>query len=254
MTVLGMARPGRCSRGQRAFCSVAGSWLPDDGTPVGRAGGGAQDPPSRWGRDSPRESDMPSGTLTEPADSQATQSAYELRDIPVNRLVVSENNPRKTFDEHELERLAHAMSTRGFDHPILVKPTEREGYYEIIDGERRWRAAKHATVELIPALVKTRATVRGDDLLDAMLANGLGISLDVVEEALGYQALISEAGYTRKGIAEAFKVPQARVRERLLILELPEKLRQQMAAGVVPLMAVKTLGSLAKIHAELPEV
>jgi ParB/RepB/Spo0J family partition protein len=197
---------------------------------------------------------MPSGTLTEPADSQATQSAYELRDIPVNRLVVSENNPRKTFDEHELERLAHAMSTRGFDHPILVKPTEQKGYYEIIDGERRWRAAKHATVELIPALIKTRATVRGDDLLDAMLANGLGISLDVVEEALGYQALISEAGYTRKGIAEAFKVPQARVRERLLILELPEKLRQQMAAGVVPLMAVKTLGSLAKIHAGLPEV
>jgi ParB/RepB/Spo0J family partition protein len=200
------------------------------------------------------ESDMSSDTLTEQADPQVTQSAYELCDIPVSHLVVSENNPRKQFDEQELERLAHAMSTRGFDHPILVKPTEREGYYEIIDGERRWRAATHAKVEIIPALVKTRASVRGDDLLDAMLANGLGISLDVVEEALGYQALISDAGYTRKGIAEAFKIPQARVRERLLILELPEKLRHQMAAGVVPLMAVKTLGSLAKIHTGLPEV
>jgi ParB family transcriptional regulator, chromosome partitioning protein len=58
--------------------------------------------------------------------------------------------------------------------------------YEIIDGERRWRAAQAAAVETIPALVKVRPSVPGDDLLDAMLANGLGIALDVLEEALGY--------------------------------------------------------------------
>jgi ParB family chromosome partitioning protein len=197
---------------------------------------------------------MSSSTLTEQAESQVTQSEYKLCDIPVSHLVVSENNPRKGFDEQELERLAHAMSTRGFDHPILVKPTEREGYYEIIDGERRWRAAQHAAVELIPALIKTRPSAPGADLLDAMLANGLGISLDVLEEALGYQTLISDAGYTRKGISEAFKIPLARVRERLLILDLPEKLRHQVAAGIVPLMAVKTLVALTKIHPDLPEV
>ena len=56
---------------------------------------------------------MPSGTLTEPADSQATQSAYELRDIPVNRLVVSENNPRKTFDDERLEELAASIRSKG---------------------------------------------------------------------------------------------------------------------------------------------
>jgi hypothetical protein len=87
-----------------------------------------------------------------------------------------------------------------------------------------------------------------------MLANGLGISLDVLEEALGYETLINDAGYTRKGIAEAFQIPLARVRERLLILDLPEKLRHQVAAGIVPLMAVKTLGALAQIHPDLPEV
>jgi ParB/RepB/Spo0J family partition protein len=154
----------------------------------------------------------------------------------------------------EAERLAHAMSTRGFNHPILVKPTEQEGYYEIIDGERRWRAAQQAQVELIPALVKARPDAPGADLLDAMLANGLGISLDILEEALGYETLIKDAGYTRKGIAEAFQIPLARVRERLLILDLPEKLRHQVAAGIVPLMAVKALGALAKIHPGLPEV
>ncbi len=197
---------------------------------------------------------MPTKAQTEPAEQQATQVTYALCEVPVSHLVVSENNPRKQFDEQELERLAHAMATRGFDHPILVKPTEREGYYEIIDGERRWRAAQQAEVQLIPALVKTRPSTPGADLLDAMLANGLGISLDVLEEALGYQTLISDHGYTRKGIAEAFKIPPARVRERLLILDLPEKLRHQVAAGIVPLIAVKTLIALTHIHADLPEV
>lgn len=191
---------------------------------------------------------MPTKTQAEP------QAAYTLRDIPTSQIVVSENNPRKHFSEQELERLAHAISTRGFNHPILVKPTDREDVYEIVDGERRWRAAQVATVQSIPALVKARQSLPGDDLLDAMLANGLGITLDLVEEALGYQALISNAGYTRKGIAEAFKIPQARVRERLLILDLPEKLRQQVAAGIVPLIALKTLSTLSGIHPELAEV
>lgn len=197
---------------------------------------------------------MPSHTHDAPAQSQSGAATYELRDIPVSHLVVSQNNPRKTFDEHELDRLAHAMSTRGFNHPILVKPADRDGYYEIIDGERRWRAATVEGVETLPALVKTCPSLPGDDLLDAMLANGLGIALDALEEAVGYQTLISEHGYRRRRIAEAFKIPQARVRERLLILDLPEKLRHQLAAGLVPLKAVKTLASLAKVHAELPEV
>jgi ParB/RepB/Spo0J family partition protein len=197
---------------------------------------------------------MPTMTQVDQATPEAEQGTYTLCDIPVSHIVVSENNPRKQFDGQELERLAHAMSTRGFNHPILVKPTEREGCYEIIDGERRWRAAQQAQVELIPALVKARPDAPGADLLDAMLANGLGISLDVLEEALGYETLIDDAGYTRKGIAEAFQIPLARVRERLLILDLPEKLRHQVAAGIVPLMAVKTLGALAKIHPRLPDV
>jgi len=197
---------------------------------------------------------MPTMTQADQATSEAEQGTYTLCDIPVSHIVVSENNPRKQFDEQELERLAHAMSTRGFNHPILVKTTEQEGRYELIDGERRWRAAQQADVELIPALVKTRPDAPGADLLDAMLANGLGISLDLLEEALGYEALIRDAGYTRKGIAEAFQIPIARVRERLLILDLPEKLRHQVTAGIVPLMAVKTLGALAKIHPGLPEV
>lgn len=197
---------------------------------------------------------MPATPETSQEDQPTGQGSYALVEIPVDHIVVSQNNPRKQFDEQDLQRLAHAISTRGFDHPLLVKPTDRDGYYELIDGERRWRAAQHARVQVVPALVKERSDASGADLLDAMLANGLGISLDVLEEALGYQTLISEHGYTRKGISEAFKIPPARIRERLLILELPDQLRHQVAAEIVPLMAVKTLATLAQAHPGLPAV
>jgi ParB/RepB/Spo0J family partition protein len=200
------------------------------------------------------EDQMTSDTQINTDDQQSAQSSYALCEIPIDHIVVSQNNPRKHFDQQELERLAHAIKTRGFDHPLLVKPTDRDGYYELVDGERRWRAAQLAEVEVAPALVKAQPEAPGADLLDAMLANGLGVSLDLLEEALGYQTLISEHGYTRKGISEAFKVPLARVRERLLILDLPEQLRLQVAEGVVPVMAVKTLAALAQIHADLAAV
>jgi ParB/RepB/Spo0J family partition protein len=200
------------------------------------------------------EDQMTSDTQSNTDDQQSAQSSYALCEIPIDHIVVSQNNPRKHFDQQELERLAHAIKTRGFDHPLLVKPTDRDGYYELVDGERRWRAAQLAEVEVAPALVKAQPEAPGADLLDAMLANGLGVSLDLLEEALGYQTLISDHGYTRKGISEAFKVPLARVRERLLILDLPEQLRLQVAEGTVPVMAVKTLAALAQIHADLAAV
>ncbi len=197
---------------------------------------------------------MPSHTQDAPAKSESAAPTYTQRDIPVSHLVVSQNNPRKQFDEQELARLAHAMSTRGFDHPILVKPTDQEDYYEIIDGERRWRAAQLAAVETIPALVKTRATVPGDDLLDAMLANGLGISLDVLEEALGYpdahqRARLHPQG-PRRGVPDS---PGARARATAD----PRPAREGPPPGRRrdrPADGLKALASLAKAHVGLPEV
>ena len=185
-------------------------------------------------------------------DQQAPQHGYSLAEIPIAQIDISSHNPRTEFDAGEIERLAHAMRTRGFNHPILVKPGEGEDRFEIIDGERRWRAAQLAQIETLPALIKHRPDAPGSDLLDAMLANGLGVSLNVLEEALGFQALLDEGHYTRKGIAEAFKIPLARVRERLQILELPPSVREQLLDGTVPLLAVKTLAAITKIHAELP--
>jgi len=179
-----------------------------------------------------------------------------LRTIPLSRIVVADgHNPRRRFDRSELDRLAHAMTTRGFDHPILVRPAvEPEGHFELIDGERRFRAAQQAAIVEIPALVKTGEDAPAGALIDAMLANDLGVKLDVVEEAHGFRRLIDDGGLTRKGVAEAFKIPVERVRERLAILELPEPLHDRVADGTVPLRAVKALVALTKVHPELAAV
>ena len=71
-------------------------------------------------------------------ESEAARGADVLREIALSSIVLSGSNPRQNFDQHELDRLAHAIKTRGFDHPILVKPAGEDGQYEIIDQDRRW--------------------------------------------------------------------------------------------------------------------
>jgi ParB/RepB/Spo0J family partition protein len=188
-----------------------------------------------------------------PATAQQQEPGVVLRTIPLSRIVIADrHNPRRRFGQADLDRLAHAMATRGFDHPILVRPAgEPDEHFELIDGERRVRAAQQAQITEIPVLVKTREEAPAAALVDAMLANDLGVRLDVLEEAHGFQRLITEGGLTRKGVAEAFKVPVERVRERLQILELPEALHDKVADATIPLRAVKALAALTKIHPEL---
>lgn len=194
--------------------------------------------------------------MAEQSHTSEHEPAIELRIIPLSQIVVGdEHNPRRQFAPSDLDRLAHAMTTRGFDHPILVRPAvEPEGHFELIDGERRVRAAQQAAITEVPALVKLREDAPAGALVDAMLANDLGVKLDVVEEAHGFRRLITEGGLTRKGVAETFRIPVDRVRERLQILELPEALHDKVADGTIPLRAVKAFVALTKIHPELPLV
>jgi len=130
-------------------------------------------------------------------DPYAEPAIYTLTTLPLARIAVSDANPRQRFDEIELDRLAHAIATRGFQHPVLVAPGGDDGGFVLVDGERRVRAALRAGLTEVPAVVKTREVDPADDLLDAILANDLGVRLDVVEEARGYQRLL-DLGRTRK--------------------------------------------------------
>jgi ParB/RepB/Spo0J family partition protein len=187
-------------------------------------------------------------TTTSVHDGGAT---VQLRHIPLSRIVVADGfNPRgEVFEDRELEQLAESMRQHGCLQPVRVRATER-GDYAVIAGERRYRAAAKAALIEIPAIVRPAGA--GDDdeqaalLIEAVIENDLRVDLDALARARGYRRLI-DSGLTVKGVAQRLATTQARVREHLRILKLPEDAQAKLAAGDVPLRAVKALEALAAI-------
>ena len=140
------------------------------------------------------------------------------------------DQPRKQFDKEALEALADSIATYGVLQPILVRPNANfEGAFEIIAGERRWRAAKMAGLTEIPAIV-----LDGDDLKTAQIAvieNVLREDLNVVEEAFAYQALIDRFDLTQEQVAKQVGKSRPAVANLLRLLELPEDVLEQLKAG-----------------------
>jgi len=191
-------------------------------------------------------------THDEAAIDAVPNGGVQLRHIPLSRVVVPESfNPRREVaDDRELEQLADSIRTDGCLQPIRVRATDH-GDYVLIAGERRYRAALKACVMELPAIIRPAGT--GDDeeqsdlLVEALLENDLRQDLDPLARARGYQRLV-DTGLTVKGVAERLQTTQARVREHLRILKLPEELQGKFASGEIPLRAVKALGQLAGIH------
>ena len=140
--------------------------------------------------------------------------------------------------------LAESIRRHGVLQPVRVRATEH-GDYVLIAGERRYRAAVKAALMELPAIIRPVGT--GDDdeeatlLMEAVLENDQRADLDPVARAVGYQRLL-QSGLTIKGVAEQLATTQARVRDHLRILKLPESVREKVASAEVPLRAVKQLG------------
>jgi len=178
----------------------------------------------------------------------------QLRHIPLSRIVVPDGfNPRgEIVEDRELEQLAESMRRHGCLQPVRVRATDH-GDYVLIAGSRRYHAAAMAALMEIPAIIRPAGAGVGDDeeqadlLVEAVLENDLRVDLDPLARARGYRRLI-DSGPTIKGVAERLTTTQARVREHLRILKLPEDAQAKLAAGDVPLRAVKALEGLAAIH------
>lgn len=140
------------------------------------------------------------------------------------------DQPRKYFEKEALEALAESISLYGVLQPILVRPNANfEGLYEIIAGERRWRAAKLAGLTEIPAIL-----LEGDDLKTAQIAvieNVQREDLNVVEEAFAYQALIDRFDLTQEQVAKQVGKSRPAIANLLRLLELPEEVLEQLKAG-----------------------
>ena len=158
-------------------------------------------------------------------NSTAVISRREILNIPIDRVMPNPNQPRRIFDQRSLNELADSITTYGVMQPISVRLTE--GYnYELVAGERRLRASKLAGLNTIPAIVVNISDK--DSALIAMIENMQRENLNFVEEALGFQNIMADYGFTQEELAERVGKSQSSVANKLRILRLPRALLRRM--------------------------
>ena len=167
------------------------------------------------------------------ADETAAGAAPRPGDgheLPIELIERNPGQPRRDFAEAELEELANSIRERGVLQPILVRPAPGQpGRYQIVAGERRWRAAQRAGLREMPAIVRDL-----DDRLTleiAIVENVQRMDLNAIEEALGYRDLVDRFGRTQEDIARIVGKSRSHVANALRLLGLPEAVQQELRAG-----------------------
>lgn len=174
----------------------------------------------------------------------AIERARGQRRVPVEFLRPSARNPRRNFVEEDLEDLTASVRERGILQPIIVRSISGMlDAYEIIAGERRWRAAQRAGLHEVPVIL-----VEADDreaLEIAIVENVQRTDLNAIEEAAGYERLIAEFGYTQNDLAQVIGKSRSHVANTLRLSKLPESVRQMVSDGLVSAGHARSLLSVS---------
>jgi ParB family chromosome partitioning protein len=158
-------------------------------------------------------------SVSAPAEPGADGTA-ELRDLPVDLIKPKKDQPRRQFDQESLQALADSVSERGVIQPVLVRP-RAGGTFELVAGERRWRAAKLAGLAHVPALVQDRDDATTLEV--ALVENMAREDLNPVEEARAVAALVEELGLTREAVGKRVGRSRVAISNLLRILDLPDE-------------------------------
>ena len=190
----------------------------------------AQEPRPKLGRGLAALLATPSQTATAPAE---TPAPHRQRRVPTEHLRPNPHNPRKIFAEEDLAELAASIKARGVLQPVVVRAIADadEQRFEIVAGERRWRAAQRAGLHDLPVVI-----VEADDKLALELAiveNVQRADLNAAEEARGYKHLISEYNYNQAEVAQAIGKSRVHVTNALRLLALPEKALGFLESGAI---------------------
>ena len=177
------------------------------------------------------------GEAAPPEGEERRPPAGSVRDIDVARITPNPNQPRTHFDEDALDELAASIRERGVIAPILVR--EIEGGFQLIAGERRWRAAQKAQLHRIPALVKSLGD--GDSAELALIENIQREDLSAIEEADAYRKLIARHGHTQEQLARLVAKSRSHVANLLRLLDLPEEVRTMLAQGEISMGHARAL-------------
>jgi len=161
-------------------------------------------------------------------------------EIAIGEIRPNPRNPRTVFDEEALDELAHSLREFGLLQPIVLREVA-EGY-ELVMGERRWRAAQRAGLTVIPAII--RRTEDADLLRDALLENIHRANLNPLEEAAAYQQLLQEFGVTQEELAVRIGRSRPVISNTIRLLRLPVAVQRRVAAGVLSAGHARALLSL----------
>jgi ParB family transcriptional regulator, chromosome partitioning protein len=160
--------------------------------------------------------------------SSSAGAQEELREVPVGSISPNPRQPRRRFEEEPLQALAGSLGERGVLQPVLVRP-KPEGTYELIAGERRWRAAQIAGLKTIPALVRPHDDAAALEL--ALIENMAREDLNPVEEARACAALVEELGLTREQVGRRVGRGRVAVSNLVRLLDLPDEVLELLEEG-----------------------
>ena len=162
-----------------------------------------------------------------------------VKKLPVEFIIANRANPRRTFDSEQLEELTNSIREKGVMQPLLVRPSDDPNIFEIIAGERRWRAAQRAGLHDVPVIVRDVDDKEALEL--AIIENVQRVDLNPLEEAQGYGQLIDQFSYTQQDLAQVIGKSRSHVANTLRLLRLPEDVRGMLARGELTAGHARTL-------------
>src|SRR5271155_1773 len=154
----------------------------------------------------------------------------ELRELPVELISPNPKQPRRRFDQESLQALAESLGERGVLQPVLVRP-KPGGTYELIAGERRWRAARIAGLQSIPALIRPREDAEALEI--ALIENMVREDLNPIEEARACAALVEELGLSREQVGLRVGRSRVAVSNLIRLLDLPDDVIELLLSGAL---------------------
>ncbi len=180
------------------------------------------------------------GEMDRVPDNETPPVATLDRQVPIEFISRNPRNPRRMFTEGDLEDLTQSIREHGIVQPVVVRPAkDSPGHYELIAGERRWRAAQRAGLASVPVIIREVNDRVALEL--AIIENVQRADLNPIEEGLGYQLLIDDHDYTQADLAQVIGKSRSHVANTLRLLKLPEPVRDMITNGALSAGHARTL-------------
>lgn len=192
------------------------------------------------------------GEMDRPMPAEPAQVTSADGRVPIEFITPNPKNPRRHFGDLELTDLAQSIREHGLVQPVVVRPAAQAGRYELIAGERRWRAAQRAGLTEVPVIVRDVNDRTALEL--AIIENVQRADLNPVEEALGYQQLIDEHNYTQADLGQVIGKSRSHVANTLRLLKLPDVIRDMLVDGALSAGHARTLVTAADPAALAKEI